>query len=55
MEVCSIITRRSGQNDQAMRQRLDAGLKARTVLEVLSNELTVAELAAKIRAAREPG
>jgi hypothetical protein len=30
-----------------MRPRLDAGLKAKIALEVLRNEVTVAELAAK--------
>jgi hypothetical protein len=37
-----------------MRPRLDAGLKAKIALEVLRNEVTVAELVAKIGAAGDP-
>jgi transposase-like protein len=38
-----------------MRPRLDVGLKAKIALEALRNGVTVAELAVKIGAAREPG
>jgi transposase len=39
--------------NKKMRRRLDAGLKAKIALEVLRNEATVAELVAKIGAARD--
>ena len=46
MEVCSVIERRSGQDEQEGASAARRGSKAKVVLETLCNKATVAELVA---------